>query len=61
MENCLNRWVEDRHLNTYGDGPDTVYPGGTPLFDERTGKSRDRADYIFSRHLDAKAACANAK
>ena len=36
----------------------TVYAGGTPLFDEKTGKSRDRLDYIRERHPEIAAACA---
>jgi hypothetical protein len=31
-----------------------VYAGGTPLFDERTGRSRDRYDYILERHPELK-------
>lgn len=31
---------EPRGRNEYGDPNGTVYVGGTPLFDERTGASR---------------------
>lgn len=37
-------------LNQYGDPINTVYTGGTPLFDERTGRTIDRYEYIISRH-----------
>jgi len=50
------KWIEDmikkKGLNEYGDPKDTMYAGGTPLFDEFTGKARDRYDYILSKHRD---------
>jgi hypothetical protein len=46
----IDRWIKERNLNSYGDPKDTVYAGGTPLFDERTGRSRDRYEYILERH-----------
>lgn len=46
----IDRWIKEKGLNTFGDPPDTMYMGGTPLFDERTGKSRDRYEYILERH-----------
>jgi len=27
-----------------------MYAGGTPLFDERTGRVRDKYEYILERH-----------
>ncbi len=39
-------------LNEYGDAKGTVYAGGTPLFNEFSGKTVDRYDYIVSRHKD---------
>jgi hypothetical protein len=59
VEACLDRWASEQHLNAYGDPPDTVYAGGTPLFDETTGRKRERAAYIYSKHPDAKGRCAN--
>jgi len=46
----VDRWLKERGLNEYGDAPGTVYAGGTPLFDERTGRRTDRYDYILRRH-----------
>jgi hypothetical protein len=46
----IDRWIKEKKLNSYGDPKDTVYAGGTPLFDERTGRSRDRYEYILDRH-----------
>ena len=49
----LTRWLEANELNEFGDPKDTMYTGGTPLFDESTGESRDRYAYIAARHPDA--------
>lgn len=50
------KWIEEsirkNGLNEYGDPPGTMYAGGTPLFNEFTGKTRDRYDYILSKHKD---------
>jgi hypothetical protein len=48
----INDMIKKQGLNEFGDPRDTMYAGGTPLFDERTGKMRDRYDYILSRHRD---------
>jgi hypothetical protein len=46
----IDRWIKQKGRNRFGDPPDTMYTGGTPLFDERTGKTRDRYEYILDRH-----------
>ncbi len=50
------KWIDAQikalGLNEYGDPKDTMYAGGTPLFNEMTGQSRDRYDYILSKHPD---------
>jgi len=46
----IDKWLDYRGLNRYGDPPDTVYPGGSPLFNESTGTRKDRYAYIKSRH-----------
>jgi hypothetical protein len=50
------KWIDDMikkaGLNEFGDPKDTFYVGGTPLFDEMTGLSRDRYDYILDKHKD---------
>ena len=56
-QSCLDRELAARGLNSFGDPPDTAYPGGTPLFNEATGKSTDRAAYIFARHPEIGLAC----
>ena len=45
-------WITAEKLNEFGDKPTTVYMGGTPLFDESTGTTRNVYDYILSRHPD---------
>lgn len=48
----IDEWITGQNLNEYGDPKDTVYTGGTPLFDESTGNSIDRYDYIRQKHPD---------
>lgn len=45
----IDKWLEDRGLNRYGDAPNAVYTGGTPLFNEKPGASIDRYDYILNK------------
>ncbi len=54
---CVDKWLEDNHLDRYGNKTGTMYAGGTPLFDETTGKSTDRLEYIYQHHPEAKVAC----
>ena len=56
-EACVDAWLRQRNLDPYGNPEGTMYAGGTPLFDERTGETRERLDYVFERHPDARAAC----
>ena len=46
----IDRWIQENNRNPYGDPKDTMYAGGTPLFDERTGNSKDKYDYILEKH-----------
>jgi hypothetical protein len=50
------RWIDDMikklGLNEFGDPKDTMYAGGTPLFDSRTGEMKERYAYILSKHRD---------
>ena len=48
----IDTWIEENNLNEYGDSQDTFYAGGTPLFDETTGESRDRYEYIAEQFPD---------
>jgi hypothetical protein len=49
----IEKWIVDNKLNEYGDPAGTIYAGGTPLFDEATGKTISRWEYIKKKHPDA--------
>jgi hypothetical protein len=46
----IDLWLKDNNLNQYGDSKDTVYMGGNPLFDEKTGQTINRYDYILKKY-----------
>ena len=50
----IDQWIARNGLNPYGDPPDTMYPGGTPLYSETTGVTLDRYFYILQRHPELK-------
>lgn len=50
LKKKIEAWLSAGDRNEYGDPPGTVYAGGTPLFDERTGRNKDRYAYILERH-----------
>ncbi len=56
LDDQQKKWIDEtlkkKGLNEYGDPKGTVYAGGTPLFDERTGKMWDRHEYIADKHKD---------
>ena len=56
-EACVDKWLAERRLDPYGSPEGTLYSGGTPLFDERTGERVDRLDYVYKRQPLARAAC----
>ncbi|MBI3891219.1 MAG: hypothetical protein HY303_06780 [Candidatus Wallbacteria bacterium] len=45
----IDRYLVGHGLNQYGDPNGTVYLGGNPLFDEATGTSMNRHDYILRK------------
>jgi hypothetical protein len=49
-QQLIESWIKENNLNFYGDPKDALYGGGTPLFDEMTGKSKDRFEYIITNH-----------
>lgn len=57
VEACVDRWLQEHKMDQYGNAEGTMYAGGTPLFNEATGETRDRLEYVFSRQPDAKKAC----
>jgi len=54
---CIDRWLTGRDLNQYGDPVGTVYAGGTPLFDEKTGRTTDRIQHLAGKHPELQQAC----
>ncbi|MDQ3266672.1 MAG: hypothetical protein M3Y59_23985 [Myxococcota bacterium] len=56
-EACVDSWLAGRKLDPYGSAEGTMYAGGSPLFDERTGESKDRLEFVYARHPEAKIAC----
>lgn len=48
----IDGWILKENLNPYGDPYDSVYSGGTPLFNETTGEKMDRYEYIVGQHPD---------
>jgi hypothetical protein len=60
-EACVDRWLAQRKLDPYGNEEGMMYAGGTPLFDERTGRTTDRLEYVYRKHPEARAACAPAR
>ncbi|RKH10021.1 hypothetical protein D7V97_14925 [Corallococcus sp. CA053C] len=57
LESCVDSWLKSHHLDRYGSKAGTMYAGGTPLFDERTGETTDRMQFVFKQQPDAKKAC----
>lgn len=46
----IEKWIKDTDRNYYGDPSDTYYTGGTPLFNEMTGQTTERCQYILNNH-----------
>lgn len=48
----ISTWISANKLNQYGDPTDTVYSGGTPLYDSSTGVVTDLYEYMVTKHPD---------
>ena len=46
----IDQYLLENDLNRYGDASSTTYASGTPLFNEITGESVDRFEYILKNH-----------
>ena len=51
----IDQWIRDQNRNEFGDAKDTVYAGGTPLFNEMTGRTLDKYEYILKRHPELRS------
>lgn len=49
QKKAIDEWLRANGYNRYGDSRNAIYTGGTPLFDERTGESINRYDYILKK------------
>jgi hypothetical protein len=56
-EACVDRWLKEHKLDRYGHPEGTMFAGGSPLFNEATGETKDRLEYVFARQPDALKAC----
>lgn len=54
---CLDRVLSEAGLNRFGDPLDRMYAGGSPLFDERTGTTTPRRQYVARSHPELVARC----
>ena len=45
----IDTWLSRHGLNPWGDPPDTMYPGGSPLTNEASGHVQDRHVYLVMR------------
>ncbi|ADO72305.1 hypothetical protein [Stigmatella aurantiaca] len=59
-EACLDQWLKARKLDPYGNDEGTMYMGGTPLFNEATGETKDRLEYVYQKQPESKKACLEA-
>lgn len=46
----IEDWLEKNGYNQYGDKPDTIYMGGTPLFDDSKGEYIKLYDYLLKKY-----------
>lgn len=56
-EACVDTWLKNHAFDAYGNKAGTMYMGGTPLFDERTGERQDRLAFVFKKRPEAATAC----
>ena len=47
----IDTWIKNENRNPYGDDADRIYEGGSPLFDEKSGK---RAFTSYEKHWKRK-------
>ncbi len=52
QKKAIDKWLENNNLNIYGDEKGTMYSGGTPLFNETTGETIDRFEYLIKKFPD---------
>lgn len=45
----IDQYLSENDLNEFGDKKDTMYMGGTPLYNESTGQSTNRYEYVLKK------------
>ena len=55
---CVEKWLKGHGLDEYGNPRGTMYTGGTPTFDEATGRSVDRWTLVAKNRPEALQSCA---
>ena len=55
---CVDKWLKGHGLDPYGNPQGTMYAGGTPTFDETTGRSVDRWTLVAKNRPEALHSCA---
>jgi len=55
---CVEKWLQGHGLDDYGNPKGTLYAGGTPTFDEATGRSVDRWTLVAKNRPEALQSCA---
>lgn len=50
LKKKIDSWIKVNDRNEFGDPKDTMYTGGSPLFNELTGQLTDRYEYILENH-----------
>ena len=55
---CVEKWLKGHGLDAYGNPQGTMYAGGTPTFDEATGKPVDRWTLVARHRPEALQSCA---
>ena len=56
-EACVDRWLDSHGLDVFGSPEGTLYPGGSPTFDEKTGRPISRLEFVYAHHPEARSAC----
>ena len=54
QKQAIKDWLNSNKLNDYGDPRDSVYAGGTPLFDEATGEIKNRFEHLLEKFPELK-------
>ena len=49
---AIDLWLKNNNLTDCGDAAGTMYTGGSCLFDETTGKTRDKYEYLINKFPD---------